>query len=334
MNKTLPLIAALVFLPFAAHASLITQALDFNAGTQSLWGSGSSADFGTSDSGGFGPVGFSYNIGASSGTVEGKFQGNLSVDYTPYLTDLGTTSLSLGFLGDSDGGRLKSDLGAWVKVDGRFDLGPIDVSFGIIDKGYALNIDKGYDPKLDQQITGSDSTTIGGVGLDVLAAKVGADSDIEQTDKFTASAIDGVLAYALRGSGTSSSATFSLDTDSGLTMDIGLTDVGIWDFWFEDVALDNLFSTSFDAELVVWENHRGCGSFPYSRWCGKNGYTLADIGVYDGDPFALDFNSITTERAFSIQVGGTQVPEPTTLALMGLGLAGIGYRRHRSKKTA
>ena len=28
------------------------------------------------------------------------------------------------------------------------------------------------------------------------------------------------------------------------------------------------------------------------------------------------------------------VPEPTILALMGLGLAGIGYRRHRSKIAA
>jgi hypothetical protein len=35
-----------------------------------------------------------------------------------------------------------------------------------------------------------------------------------------------------------------------------------------------------------------------------------------------------------ITISKQSVLEPATLALMGLGLAGIGYRRHRSKKAA
>ncbi|MCP4285688.1 MAG: PEP-CTERM sorting domain-containing protein [Gammaproteobacteria bacterium] len=49
------------------------------------------------------------------------------------------------------------------------------------------------------------------------------------------------------------------------------------------------------------------------------------------DPTSIP--SIFTTRAIGLELR-SQVPEPTTLALMGLGLAGIGYRRHRSKKVA
>ena len=46
-----------------------------------------------------------------------------------------------------------------------------------------------------------------------------------------------------------------------------------------------------------------------------------------------DFNDLILEVSGFVD-GPSRVPEPTTLALMSLSLAGIGYKRHRSKKAA
>ncbi len=52
-------------------------------------------------------------------------------------------------------------------------------------------------------------------------------------------------------------------------------------------------------------------------------FTNFGQGVSNGSPFLA---------ALTVEV--SSAPEPTTLALMSLGLAGIGYRRHRSKTAA
>ena len=53
----------------------------------------------------------------------------------------------------------------------------------------------------------------------------------------------------------------------------------------------------------------------------------------DGSGTGAAINSVD-DFYFISEAANGQVPEPATLALMGLGLAGIGYQRRRSKKLA
>ena len=63
--------------------------------------------------------------------------------------------------------------------------------------------------------------------------------------------------------------------------------------------------------------------------CDAVGYSSGCQGFLTAESAAT-----TVQFAFAVSSEPLYVPEPATLALMGLGLAGIGFRRQRSKKTA
>ncbi len=80
------------------------------------------------------------------------------------------------------------------------------------------------------------------------------------------------------------------------------------------------------------------GDHPYSFRFADNGYRLEDFPEYAGALVAdgwLDFDG--AERGDFLFTGtpiGEPVPEPGTVALFGLGLAGIGVLRRRSRRSS
>lgn len=321
MKKSICSIIVLSFLfSSSVSADIFTfEEFEFVAPTQSLWGSNNQTnDFGASGSDGLGILTLSYDIGASAGTVSADFPGLLSSHYSPVVVGPGITSIDLTFEGAGNA-NMSSNLGAWVNVDVS--------GFELVDLDYSLDIDETSNAVVGQEISGTDSFTAGRVGVNIIIAEVGINLDIIQDNFFTVLGIDGLLAYSLRGSGYTEFLPFSLSDN--ISLDLLLDSTGIWDVWVDNVMLANIFYTTFDAALILYEEHpdgvkicRRCISILpcYNYICGldydRNELELLNIGLYDDDPFALAFNQISTTEGFSIKV----ISEPPIILMYLLGL--------------
>ena len=321
-------LAGAIAAPVQAAIVSYSQDLLFSAPSQSFWGpGGSAASFSSSRLLGSDWLGVSYSVAASTGTVSGAYAGAISGRYTDAVPMEGVWAGIFSFDGQA-GRQLQSIIGAKIDVTAHALKGDVC----ILCQNYALEATLATGPALDDATHASDTFTAAspGVGADIWigSVKAGVDLDIEQNLSFTPLAVSSVLQATDRfGRVVSENVYFDIN-GAPIRVNMTLPARGEWTFDFTDIKLVNLFDNDFLLNINPFVQYTigvRCGDpgtntdNGWSCWADdKAVFTVADVSLYNGSPFALSFSS-PDATAFMVR----QAPEPGVLALL-MGALGIG----------
>ena len=337
-------IALLTAVPASAVPVFQDYNLDFSSPTQSFWGPGKSAASFNYNKVILGNTNFGvrFQTGASTGTVSSNYNGAVSVSYENDIAAPGLVPLTVGYVGDTNGGSFATAFGAFAKAMAYF---PLIGGVTITNPNYFLNTGQLITPSPADILAGTDSftpaSTAIGPGYPGGTAQAGIDYDIVQNSTLKINALNGIAMATNQTSGDTRTAAFSLGSTDDILLN--LNEPGIWDVHLANLGLSNLFSTSFNLAFVPFVQYIlgfNCGD-PASN--SDNGFgcvadarldkTIASFKFFSNTPFALDLTSDDTIPDFQITVQAptspASVPEPNSLAVLAAGIAAFSLVRRR-----